>query len=173
MTWGSAYLAATLLVFGTSASADPIRADRLSAFAQTCFSPHVTAEMARATIAPTGARLDFFDAQPISAPTPSSTDGRAPTPGTDRRCEVSFDGDHGTAAADMATAGLKAEGIRTQAPLPEGYMANDGTTLIEARYLNPDRIAVVQTGVRAGPNGPETFLSVERLTAAASAQVAR
>ncbi|WP_254796861.1 hypothetical protein [Sulfitobacter albidus] len=47
--------------------------------------------------------------------------------------------------------------------MPETFPAQDGTTFIAARQLNPKRIAVVQVGTRPGPNGTETFVSVERL----------
>ena len=142
---------------------DPARAAMLDAFAQNCFSPFLTAESAEAAILPTGARLDFYDARPFSDAAPSSTGGRAPTPGTDRRCEVAFDGDHGAEAAQVATDAARAEGITAEAPLPDAHAATQGTTLLAARYLNPNRIAVVTTGTRPGPNGVETYLQVERL----------
>lgn len=151
-----------------SAQANPMRADMLAAFAAHCFSPFLTADTAQANIASTGARVDFYDLNPFSdvAPTP----GTNVTPGTDRRCEVTFDGDYGADAAQMAVRGLDIEGIRTEAPVPDVHAnaALLGTTLLSARFLNPSRIAVVHTGTRPGPNGTETFLSVERLTPAAS-----
>lgn len=150
------------------ADADPIRAAALDAFARNCFSPHLTAETARAALAPHG-RHDFYDLAPFSAdaPSPATT---AVTPGTDRRCALAFDGDHGAAAAGTAAAALKAQGIAREAPLPVSHAALEGTTLLGARYLNPSRIAVVHAGTRPGPDGPETFLSVERLTPEASAE---
>lgn len=169
----TAYLAAFAAIVAAPVAANPLRAERMAVFAANCFSPHLTADVARAVVGPTGARLDFYDMQPFSAPAPSSTDGRAPTPGTDRRCEVAFDGDHGAAAAEVAAAGLDAEGIRTEAPLPASHTDTPGTTLNGARFLNPRRIAVVQTGTRPGPNGIETFLLVERLTPKASAEASR
>lgn len=157
-----------LCAFPALAQADPIRNDRLAAFANHCYSPFMTAQRAQADIASTGARVDFYDLNPFSnvAPTP----GINVTPGTDRRCEVSFDGSFGDDAAQVAVRGLQAEGIRTEAPLPDTHAgaALPGTTLLAARFLNPARIAVVHTGTRPGPNGTETFLSVERLTPAAS-----
>ena len=59
--------------------------------------------------------------------------------------------------------GLEREGILTEAAVPEAFPAQSGTALIAARYLNPNRIAVVQVGTRPGPNGIETFINVERL----------
>ncbi|MFO6464814.1 succinyl-CoA synthetase subunit beta [Jannaschia sp. KMU-145] len=157
---------------GGPASANPIRSDALEAFAAHCFSPDLTAARAAQVIEPAGARVAFYDLAPFSAATPSPAAG-AVTPGTDRRCEVAFDGEYGADAAEVAAAALDAEGIRTEAPVPDSHPAVPGTTLLGARYLNPSRIAVVHTGTRPGPNGPETFLSVERLTPEASAEAAR
>lgn len=170
----------TVLIGGTAvfaggiAAANPQRADMMSAFAQTCFSPLLTAGTAQARLMPSGARHDFYDLMPFAnvAPSPATT---SVTPGTDRRCEIAFDGDSGADAAEVAASGLAAEGIRTEAPLPTTHAqaALPGTTLLAARYLNPGRIAVVHTGTRAGPNGTETFLSVERLTPNASAEASQ
>lgn len=165
---GAAICGIATLVFAslpTGAQANPQRAAMLSAFAQNCFSPFLTAETAKAAIRPTGARLEFYDLAPFSGGAPSPVTGRAPTPGTDRRCEVAFDGAYGEDAAAVAVDALAAEGIRTEAPLPDTHADAElaGTSLLAARYLNPNRIAVVHTGTRPGPNGTETFLTVERL----------
>ncbi|MBM7068360.1 succinyl-CoA synthetase subunit beta [Actibacterium sp. 188UL27-1] len=142
----------------------------LTAFAENCFSPFLTAETARTKIAGPGIRLDFYDLEPFSAAAPSPVTGRAATAGTDRRCEVAFDGDSGPIAANTAVTALAAEGIETEAALPKTHAdaAIAGTTLLAARRLNPNRVAVVHTGTRRGPNGAETFLMVERLTPEAS-----
>ncbi|MEL6587584.1 MAG: succinyl-CoA synthetase subunit beta [Pseudomonadota bacterium] len=151
------------------AQANPGRADMLAAFAQNCFSPYLTAATAEAAILPTGARTDFYDTNPFSDAAPSPAPASA-TPGTDRRCEVSFDGDAAEAAAEVAAQAAKAEGITTEAPIPQTHktVRLPGTSLLAARFLNPNRIAVVHTGTRPGLNGIETFLSVERLTPEAS-----
>lgn len=156
-------------VAATPAGANPARAAMLSAFAQHCFSPHLTAASAAQAIAPTGARHDFYDLDPLTASAPSSATSEV-APGTDRRCEVAFDGDAGAPAAEVAIAGLAAEGIEAEAALPVTHAgaALPGTTLLGARYLNPGRVAVVHTGTRPGPDGVETFLRVERLTPGAS-----
>lgn len=156
----------TLLVVAADATAEPGVA--LKAFAAHCFSPFLTADRVQTDIAATGVRVDFYDLTPFSNVPP--TPGTDVTPGTDRRCDVSFDGAYGADAADIALRGLTAEGIRTEASLPDTHAdaTLPGTTLLAARFLNPARIAVVHTGTRPGPNGPETFLSVERLTPAAS-----
>ncbi|GIT91299.1 hypothetical protein JANAI62_17550 [Jannaschia pagri] len=161
-------LLAALSLVAAPLSANPQRAAILDAFAQNCFSPFLTADTAKARIAGTGARVAFYDLNPFSDVPPSL--GSDVTPGTDRRCEVAFDGAYGEDAAEVAMAALSAEGIRTEAPLPATHTdaAVPGTTLLAARFLNPKRIAVVHTGTRPGPNGPETFLAVERLTPDAS-----
>ena len=134
-----------------------------AAFAAHCFSPFMTAVRAEAVLAQPDVRVDFYDLDPFSRAAPSPVTGRAATVGTDRRCEVAFDGDHSALAASAAIAGLEAEGIRAEAPLPDRYSAGEGTALLGARQLNPRRIAVVHVGTRPGPNGIETFLFVERL----------
>ncbi|KIT17618.1 hypothetical protein [Jannaschia aquimarina] len=153
------------------ASAGSAAANPFDAFAAHCFSPFLTADRA-AEVLP--ARHDFYDLNPFSdaAPSPAST---PVTPGTDRRCEVTLDGDHGDAAAGTVVEALAAEGITRDTALPATHedAALPGTTLLAARFLNPARIAVVHTGTRPGPNGTETFLNVERLTPEASAEAAR
>jgi hypothetical protein len=137
--------------------------DASRAFAANCFSPFMTADRAEEVLASTGARVDFYDLDPFSNAAPSPVIGRAATVGTDRRCELAFDGEFGVTAASAAVAGLEMEGIRTEAPLPDRYAPTDGTALLAARQLNPRRIAVVHVGTRPGPNGVETFMFVERL----------
>ena len=167
---GAPVLVALLLPLAVPALANPVRNAALDAFARNCVSPHLTAAMAEAELAPHG-RHDFYDLDPFSAdaPSPAATEV---TEGTDRRCTLAFDGDHGAAAAETAAAMLEAEGITREAPLPITHAPVEGTTLLGARYLNPSRIAVVHVGTRPGPDGTETFLSVERLTPAASARLA-
>ncbi|WP_245749245.1 succinyl-CoA synthetase subunit beta [Jannaschia pohangensis] len=161
-----------MVVLSASAMANPARAAMLDAFATNCFSPFLNAATAEANIASTGARIDYYDLTFAVVQRTSDTDI---TPGTDRRCEVSFDGDHGADAAEVATNALAAERILTDAPLPATHAdaALPGTTLLAARALNPNRVAVVHTGTRPGPNGVETFLSVERLTPNASSEALR
>ncbi|UWR24227.1 succinyl-CoA synthetase subunit beta [Sulfitobacter sp. S190] len=141
------------------ACADPQAAAR--AFADHCFSPFLTAATAADRLAP--ARVDFYDTRPFSSADPSPATGRAATPGTDRRCEVAFDGAHIQTGIEGVTTGLAQEGIDTPADVPADFAAQPGTTFIAARQLNPTRIAVVQVGTRPGPDGVETYLNVERL----------
>ena len=48
--------------------------------------------------------------------------------------------------------------------MPADFPLSPHTTQAAAVQLNPNRIAVTQIGTRPGPNGVETYLSVERLT---------
>ncbi|MEH6829761.1 MAG: succinyl-CoA synthetase subunit beta [Sulfitobacter sp.] len=135
------------------------------AFADHCFSPHLTAETAQTQMGPSGARIDFYDLRPFSAATTSPVTGRAATTGTDRRCEVAFDGIDPTTAFNWLSTGLKQEGlIHKKAEVPDDFTHQDGMTFIAAAQLNPNRIAVVQVGVRGPSDMPETFINVERLT---------
>jgi hypothetical protein len=133
-----------------------------AAFAANCFSPFLTADTAAERLAP--ARVDFYDLRPLRAGTPVSEPvGRPVTPGTDRRCEVAFDGAHVEDGTHAVRSGLQREGIVTEAAVPAGFPTQPGADFVAARYLNPDRIAVVQVGTRPGPDGIETFINVERL----------
>ncbi|MBF9043407.1 succinyl-CoA synthetase subunit beta [Rhodobacterales bacterium HKCCE4037] len=170
LIWASLHVAGVvgLMILAATrvhAQSDPdaIAEDASAAFAENCFSPFMTAERAEEVLAAPGVRVDFYDLDPFSDVEPSPVTGSPATIGTDRRCEVAFDGEYGELAASAAIAGLEAEGIRTEAPLPDRYEATDTTSLLGARQLNPRRIAVVHTGTRPGPNGTETFLFVERL----------
>jgi hypothetical protein len=144
---------------GTSVSSKAMQS-----FANNCFSPFITAEKAAVRLAVNGARSDFYDLDPFSSAAPSPVTGRAASDGTDRRCEVAFDGDHAEQAAKTAADALQQQGIIKPAELPAFYMPADGTTLLAARQLNPRRIAVVHVGTRKGPDGIETYMTVERLT---------
>lgn len=147
-----------------ASSEDAVAQAASQAFASHCFRPTLTAARAEDRLATTGARVDFYDLDPFSSVAPSPVTGRAATPGTDRRCEVAFDGDHGALAASAVVAGLQIEGITTEAPVPDRYTRTEGTVLLGARMLNPRRMAVVHVGTRPGPNGGETFMVVERMT---------
>lgn len=136
-----------------------------AAFAAHCFSPYLTAQKARDALAPSGARHDFYDLRPFSDVPPSPVTGRAKTPGTDRRCEVAFDGAHVDTAQRWVTTGLTREGLSSRTiPVPRSFQQTAGTKAAAAVQLNPNRIAVTQVGTRPGPNGTETFINVERLT---------
>lgn len=132
------------------------------AFAAHCFSPFLTAQIAGDVLPESH---DFYDLRPFRATNPMSpAQGRPVTPGTDRRCEVAFDGPAVAAGVATMTDALAGEGITRQADVPEDFILQPGTEFAAARHLNPRRIAVVQVGTRPGPNGVETFMNVERLT---------
>ena len=162
----AAVLGLSPLTAGTGAATDAVSLG-FESFAEHCFSPHLTwAVLAQEEEAvANGVRFDFYDLMPFSANKATPVTGRPATGGTDRRCEVSFDSDAGTAAVAVAIDALSREGIRVEAPLPTTHAdaALPGTTLLAARKLNPRRIAIVHTGTRTGANGIETFLMVERL----------
>lgn len=147
-------------------AAGSLRADAATvaqAFADHCFSPYLTAQTAQDTLSASGARIDFYDLGPFSAAASSPVTGRAATLGTDRRCEVAFDGAHVAIGVEGVKTGLAQEGIDTQTDVPEAFAAQPGSEYIAARQLNPRRIAVVQVGTRQSPAGTETFINVERL----------
>ena len=133
-------------------------------FAANCFSPFMTAGKAVRVFALLGTQYDFYDLDPFSSAAPSPATGRAVTPGTDRRCEISFRGDYAEQAAEAAAEALAHEGITTPAALPAAYTETTTTTLLAARQLNPRRVAIVHVGTRQGAKGTETFMLVERLT---------
>ncbi|MEM6940366.1 MAG: succinyl-CoA synthetase subunit beta [Pseudomonadota bacterium] len=134
----------------------------MALFAEHCFSPVLTAKKARKAFALSGMTYNFYDLDPFSkvAPSPAMT---TVTPGTDRRCEVSFAGDHAKSAAEAAMSALAHEMIFTPAALPANFTPTETTTLLAARKLNPRRVAVVHVGTREGARGVETFMSVHRL----------
>lgn len=165
----SAPLALVAACAATTALADGAVADRaIAGFAAHCFDPRLTADRVADLLLPTGARVDFYDLDPFSNVAPSPVSGAGATDGTDRRCELSFDGDHADRAAAAALQALEAEGIETAVDLPASHRATPGTVLLGARQLNPARVAVVHVGTRPGPNGVETFLNVERLLPSAN-----
>jgi hypothetical protein len=158
-------LGALLFLGITQGAARADTSAMVQAFADHCFSPYLTAAKAQDLVASTGARVDFYDLDPFTSARPSPALGRKVTKGTDRRCEVSFDGDHTSLATKTVVAALEIEGIRTAVNLPTQFMRTDGTALLAARRLNPHRIAVVHVGTRHQEDGTETFMLVERLLA--------
>ena len=137
----------------------------IQAFVDNCFSPRLTAAKAARVFDLANLSHDFYDLDPLTAVPPSPATKRAVTPGTDRRCEVSFGGDFTAPAVTAVTRRLIREGITRPAPLPALYekRRTPSTALLAARRLNPRKIAVVQVGTRPGKGSPETFLYVERL----------
>ena len=164
-TFGFAFLALALMAWAANAVSPRTDARAgITAFASSCFSPRLTADKAAEVFNFANVRHDFYDLDPFTAAAPSPAKGVA-TPGTDRRCEVSFNGDFAQDAVTAVAARLLREGIRTPANVPATHenLRTKGTALLAARRLNPRKIAVVHVGTRPGPNGIETFLNVERL----------
>lgn len=154
----------TALVAAGSAMADARTTAVAQAFADHCFNPRLTAQTAQAGLGPSGARIDFYDLRPFSSVPPSQPTVRPQTPGTDRRCEVASDGYHFEIAQHWVDIGLDREGLlHKNTDVPANFPIQSGTTAISAVQLNPNRIAVIQIGLRKGPNGNETFINVERL----------
>ena len=171
--WAGLHIAAIVLLVvlavGQARAEAPSNGARLVAetatlgFAAHCFNPRLTGDLAQARLASEGVRVDFYDLRPFSNVAISPANGRAVTAGTDRRCEVAFDGSFAPLAAQAALSGLTEEGILTEAALPDSYTALPGTELLAARQLNPNRVAVVHAGTRPHHDGTETFIFVERL----------
>ena len=155
---------ALLSVAQIGAAGTSVSSKAMKSFANNCFSPFLTAEKVAQHLAFSGMRTEFYDLDPFSSAAHSPVTGRAATAGTDRRCEVAFDGDHAQQAAKTVVSTLNAEGIFTPADLPSFYSPKSGTEILAARQLDPRRKAVVHVGTRQRPNGVETFMTVERLT---------
>lgn len=156
-------LAIAAMALGSPALAQENAMLATQAFSQHCFSPYLTAQTAAQKLAQPGVRHDFYDLDPFSNVAPSPAQENAVAPGTDRRCEVAFDGAAQEKAGMVVAHALIREGITDPAPVPATYTRTNTTALLAARYLNPNRIAVVIVGTRPGPNGVETHMTVERL----------
>ncbi|KAJ02789.1 hypothetical protein [Sulfitobacter mediterraneus] len=163
ITRSSATLLAGIAFFGaaSAAVAQGSAHTAIDTFNAWCFKAGQTEAQARANMGVDDApfALTFWDdslePRPEGAPK-----------GVERRCEVSFDGDHSTAAikalrVQMATPPVF--GIKI--PLPDTHTAQDGTALIEGRELLRGRVAVVQVGTRAAQGGVQTYMGVDRLYA--------
>lgn len=166
----NAALASTLCLTATLVAGSAVAAQDAAsvgqAFADHCFNPRLTAQTAQANLGPSGARIEFYDLRPFTSAAASPVTGRAKTSGTDRRCEVAFDGSDPQTAIKWVRTGLTQEGLADKAAdVPEDFRPISGTVFIGAAQLNPNRIAIVQVGVRNSlAGGQETYLNVERLT---------
>ena len=149
------------------AEVPPSTADlAIGAFANTCTVRGLTAAEAegrmRNFVAAQGGtglpfRLEFYDI--TLQPTDLSV-----TPGTDRRCEVAFPGNHTAPATEALVAMMERPPVfGTWIPLPITHSPGPGTAFIEGRQLNPRVAAVVHVGTREADAGLETFINVERL----------
>lgn len=138
-----------------------------SAFASVCTNPGQTAAVVdarmRAHVAGRGGNglpfaVDFYD-------TTLGDVSDTITPGTNRRCEVAFSGNHTDDATQTLLTAMQGPPVfGTITDMPDGFTATDGTHFIQARLLNARGTrAVVHVGTRTGPQGLETFINVERL----------
>lgn len=155
-----ALIAISLLCTSWTASAQAHPA--IDAFTAWCFKAGQTPAQARANMAgdagdPLPFALSFWDKSLQAAPgTPDHSE---------RRCEVSFEGDHATEAVAKVQAKMaKPPVFGSSIPLTAPFAADAGTAYIDARELLRKRVAVVHIGTRAGP---ETFIRVDRLPAGA------
>lgn len=165
-TLAFAFLALALMTMAAMARSPQSDARAgITAFSGHCFSPLLTADKAEQVFNLANLRYDFYDLDPFTNAAVTPAVGRAATPGTDRRCEVSFGGDFTADAVTAVAARLLREGITKPADVPETHenLRTGGTALLAARRLNPNKIAVVHVGTRPSQNGIETFLNVERL----------
>ncbi|WP_415921489.1 hypothetical protein [Tateyamaria sp. SN6-1] len=146
-----------------SATAPALAAEHpaIAAFTAYCFKAGQTAEDARANMekaagTPLPFALEFWDTSLEPAPSAPAF--------SERRCEVSFAGDHAADAVQAVQAKMATPPVfGTPLPLPDPFAATPGTSYIEARELLRQRVAVVHIGTRA--DGAETFIRVDRLPA--------
>jgi hypothetical protein len=150
--------ASILLVCGSLAQAETSN-PAIAAFNTWCFKAGQTETQARANMNADTApfTLTFWDdslePRPADAPT-----------GIERRCEVSFDGDHTTSAIAAMRAQMTTPPVfGTKIPLPDTHQSTIGTALIEGRELLRGRVAVVHVGTRSATSGTTTFMAVDRL----------
>jgi hypothetical protein len=142
-----------------AASAGDKAANAMAAFNAWCFKAGQTEAQARrntgADVAPFA--LTFWDdsLEPRLADAPR---------GIERRCEVSFDGDHSTRAVAALRQQMQTPPeFGTMIALPDTHTAQPETVLIEARELLRGRVAVVHVGTRVKDARIQTFMTVDRL----------
>jgi len=157
-------LAASLVAGSAVAAQDAASVAR--AFADNCFNPRLTAVTAQEKLRPSGARIDFYDLDPFTSAAPSPLTGRAQTQGTDRRCETAFNGFDPQIAMHWVQTGLVQEGLADKVTdIPDAFPLMEGNIFAAAAQLNPNRIAIVQVGIReTAQGGQETYMNLERLT---------
>ncbi|WP_226779353.1 hypothetical protein [Oceaniglobus trochenteri] len=162
MTAQAAYgLALAVSLAGSAAHAGEAR-DAIRAFNAHCFTKGMTQEQAER-------RMRETSGTPASAPLPftltfyDTTIAPAPGahPGTDRRCEVTFDGDHTAEAIAALREQMQTPPVfGTAGMLPPTHAPEAGTALIEGRDLPRGRRAVVHVTLRNG----RTAIGVDRLS---------
>lgn len=147
---------AVLLGTPAVAVANPAK-EAITAFNTWCFKAGQTEAQARANMDADEAAFsltfwdDSLEPRPADAPR-----------GVERRCEVSFAGNHTDQAITALRRQMRTPPVfGTEILLPDTHRAEDGTALIEGRELLRKRVAVVRVGLRAG----RTFMAVDRLYA--------
>ena len=145
-------------LFGAAGSAVAGSADpAITTFNKWCFKAGQTTAQAHANMNTQNApfTLTFWDdsLEPRPADAPK---------GVERRCKITFKGDHTTAALaalrkQMATPPVFGQPI----PLPTTHHASTETTFIQGRELLRGRVAVVHIGTQN--NRTQTFMAVDRL----------
>ncbi|WP_299831769.1 hypothetical protein [uncultured Roseobacter sp.] len=144
-------------LLATPAAAGTVAEQAIATFNAVCFKAGQTADQARSRMeardgTPLPYTLTFWDRSLAPAP-------QAPSR-IERRCEVSFAGDHTEAAiAALRTQMARPPVFGFRIDLPETHAPQTGTALIEGRELLRGRVAVVHVGLREG----ETFIGVDRL----------
>ncbi|MEP5728439.1 MAG: hypothetical protein ABJL67_03585 [Sulfitobacter sp.] len=159
-TQSAAHVLSLTALIGVAGNAVADPADEaISAFNTWCFKAGQTEADARRNMKADEADfvLTFWDDS--LAPRPAN----APV-GVERRCMVTFDGDH----TDTAIAALRKQMqtppvFGTPIPLPKTHTADEFTALIEGRELLRGRVAVVEVGAQPSPNQVHTFMAVDRL----------
>ncbi len=144
-----------LALCASATSANPA----ITTFNQWCFKAGQTETAARTNMSADNApfTLTFWD----DSLEPRPTD--APD-GIERRCDISFDGDHtGEAIAALRTQMATPPKFGTKIPLPYTHTVTPTTALIEGRELLRGRVAVVHVGTRKTDNKLHTFMAVDRL----------
>ncbi|WP_216825865.1 hypothetical protein [Sulfitobacter sp. SK012] len=155
--FGAVALSSLLLVVPQFGTAQATPHAGITAFNKWCFKAGQTEAQARRNMntdeAPFSLTFwgDSLAPRPLDAPR-----------GVERRCEVTFDGDH----SDAAIAALRAQMAQppvfgTPISLPDTHEIGKETALIEGRELVRGRVAVVHVGTQDG----QTFIAVDRLYA--------
>ncbi|MEM7242388.1 MAG: hypothetical protein AAF429_09400 [Pseudomonadota bacterium] len=168
-----AFIALLLGAFLTPAAPEIAHADAkladtaISAFAKYCTQPRqklyrIMLRMERhakeAGYASLPFDVEFYDTTLERATIPI-------TPGTNRRCVVTFDGSYAQQAKNAVLAFVERAkfGFETDIPKTHSDARVSGTELFIARRLQSGPKAVLHVGTSRGANGVQTFINVERL----------
>lgn len=154
---------ALIVLLAFTATSAVAREPAITAFNAACFnkgySEHRIAKTMEAAIgAPLSFTLTFWDK--TLTPAPDAPDLY------ERRCKVSFAGDHTKDAIQALREQMATPLVfGTKIALPSTHQVQDGTALIEAPELLVGRIAVVEVGTQKTGADLETYMIVDRLPA--------